>query len=287
MASGAIDVTLVDQTPSINPPARESSAAVPPPAPQRVRLMGMPISVVTESQAVRYIIDSLAAGRGGRVITPNLDQLRQYRKHAELRGMYEEAGLVVADGMPLVWASRLQRTPLPQRVAGSSMIFTLSQAAGEAGFSVFLLGGNPGSGEHAAEELRRRNPGLKIAGTCCPPVGFERNEEEMGRIRRQLAESQPDIVYVGLGFPKQERLTEQLRPLLPGAWFLGIGISFSFVAGEVRRAPRWMQRVGLEWMHRMVQEPGRLVKRYLIHGIPFGLRLMLSAIYARFAGKRN
>ncbi len=105
----------------------------------------------------------------------------------------------------------------------------------------------------------------------------------MDRIRAMLAAAAPDVVYVGLGFPKQERLIEQLRPLLPHAWFLGIGISFSFVAGEVKRAPRWMQRLGLEWTHRMVQEPGRLLKRYLIHGIPFAIRLMAGAFCARFS----
>jgi N-acetylglucosaminyldiphosphoundecaprenol N-acetyl-beta-D-mannosaminyltransferase len=251
-----------------------------------VRLLGMPISVVTEPQAVSHIIDSLAAGRGGWVITPNLDQLRLYRKHPELRPMYEQAALVVADGMPLIWASRLQKTPLPQRVAGSSMISTLSEAAGKAGFSVFLLGGNPGSADHAARELAARIPGLRIAGTCCPPFGFDKDEAEMDRIRRQLLDANPDIIYVGLGFPKQERLTERFRPLLPRAWFLGIGISFSFVAGEVKRAPRWMQRLGLEWMHRMVQEPGRLLKRYLIHGVPFGVRLMLAALRTRFAAAK-
>jgi N-acetylglucosaminyldiphosphoundecaprenol N-acetyl-beta-D-mannosaminyltransferase len=104
----------------------------------------------------------------------------------------------------------------------------------------------------------------------------------MEKIRQLLLTSQPDIVYVGLGFPKQERLIEHLRATLPRAWFLGIGISFSFLAGEVKRAPRWMQNVGLEWLHRMVQEPGRLFGRYVVHGIPFALRLFSGALKTRF-----
>jgi N-acetylglucosaminyldiphosphoundecaprenol N-acetyl-beta-D-mannosaminyltransferase len=103
----------------------------------------------------------------------------------------------------------------------------------------------------------------------------------MERIRAELLEKKPDIVYVGLGFPKQEKLIEQIRGLLPNSWFLGIGISFSFVAGEVKRAPQWMQKCGLEWVHRMWQEPGRLFKRYVIHGIPFAFRLMGAAVLYR------
>ena len=251
--------------------------------PPKIRLLGMPISVVTEAQAIRHVVDSLTAGQGGWVITPNLDQLRLFRKTADLRHMYEHAALIVADGMPLIWASRLQRTPLPERVAGSSMIGTLTAAAATAGRSVFFLGGNDGAAQRAAAELQAKHSGLRVAGSYCPPFGFDKDEVEINAIRQLLIESRPDIVYVGLGFPKQERLIEILRPSLPKAWFLGIGISFSFVAGEVKRAPRWMQRLGLEWIHRMIQEPGRLFKRYFVHGIPFAVLLFGGALRARFA----
>jgi N-acetylglucosaminyldiphosphoundecaprenol N-acetyl-beta-D-mannosaminyltransferase len=255
--------------------------------PSRIRLLGMPLSVVTEDQAVAHIVDCARARRGGWVITPNLDQLRLFRKDPHLRPMYEAASLVVADGMPLVWASRIQRTPLPERVAGSSMILTLSAAAAKAGLTVFLLGGNPGAAERAAEELARREPGLKVAGIHCPPFGFDKDPVELARIRQLLAQTRPDVVYVGLGFPKQERLIEKLRPNLPNAWFLGIGISFSFVAGEVKRAPRFMQRLGLEWLHRLAQEPGRLLRRYLVHGIPFAIVLMAMTIAVRIRTPRQ
>ena len=217
--------------------------------PPRIRLLGMPLSVVTEEQAVRYVVDSAAAGQGGWAITPNLDQLRLYRKDPALRPMYEEAALVTADGMPLIWASRLQKTPLPQRVAGSSMIFSLSKAAADANLPIFLLGGNPGAAERAAAELTRRYPGLRIVGIHCPNVGFEKDPAQMQQMIDRLTAAQPAIVYVALGFPKQEKLIEKLRPALPNAWYLGIGISFSFVAGEIKRAPRWMQKNRFKWMH--------------------------------------
>jgi N-acetylglucosaminyldiphosphoundecaprenol N-acetyl-beta-D-mannosaminyltransferase len=245
--------------------------------PPRIRLMGMPLDPVTERQAIDFIIGRLAAARGGWAITPNLDHLRLYARRPELRAMYEQADLVLADGMPLLWASRLQKSPLPQRVAGSELIYSLCAAAADRGRSVFLLGGNPGAADAAAAVLTRRSRNLRIVGTHCPPIGFEKRPDQMRRITDALSLARPDIVYVGLGFPKQERLIQSIRQLLPSAWFLGIGVSFSFVAGHIRQAPVWMRRTGLEWIHRMAQEPGRLFRRYVIEDMPFALRLLSTA----------
>lgn len=252
-----------------------------PALPARVRLMGMPIDPVTNAQAVNHVLQCLAAGRGGWAITPNLDQLRRYSLQPELRGMYEKAELILADGMPLLWAAQVQRTPLPERVAGSELIYTLSAGAARAGRSIYLLGGNEGTAEQASGKLCQIYPGLRAAGWRCPPMGFEKNEAEMAAIVGDLVRARPDIVYVGLGFPKQERLIERIRGHLPNSWFLGIGISFSFVCGEVNQAPRWMRKVGLEWVHRMVQEPRRLFRRYVIEDIPFAIRLMAEVTETR------
>ncbi len=245
-----------------------------PPTGRRINLRGMEIDCVTEQAAVDFIVNAISVGRGGWVITPNLDQLRQFCQQPALRAMYGQADLVLPDGMPLVWASRLQRTPLVQRVPGSSVIFTLTQAAAQHQFSIFLLGGKPGAAETAAKKLLEGCPGIRIAGTLCPPMGFEQDPAQMTAIRNALTAAQPDIVYVGLGFPKQERLIMQMRTAAPAAWFLGVGISISFVAGDVARAPAWMQRAGLEWLHRMIQEPGRLLRRYAVDDLPFALRLL-------------
>jgi N-acetylglucosaminyldiphosphoundecaprenol N-acetyl-beta-D-mannosaminyltransferase len=249
--------------------------------------MGMPIDPITQRQAIDHLLAGLSRGQGGRVITPNLDQLRLYHQRPELRAMYEEADLVLADGMPLLWAGRLQSTRLPERVAGSELIYTLSAAAAVAGRSIFLLGGNPCVAELAGQELARRYPGLKVAGSHCPPFGFEKDDARMRAIRDALADARPDIVYVGLGFPKQERLIEAVRDVLPTSWFLGVGVSFSFVSGEIRHAPRWMRKIGFEWVHRLVQEPGRLFERYVVHDIPFALRLLAHAATRRFHASQS
>jgi len=257
--------------------------------PQRlptVTLKGQPIHAVSEMGAVEYILNELQAGCGGWCITPNLDHLRRLTRDRKLKALYSHAALIVADGMPLIWASRIQGTPLPERVAGSSLISSLSAAAGKQGHSVYLLGGDKGTAEQAAEVLKKNYPGVRIAGIYYPEFGFESDEAQVQKLIAHLTAANPDIVYVALGSPKQEWLIGQLRGYLPRAWWLGIGISFSFLSGHVKRAPEWMQRAGLEWVHRLCQEPRRLARRYLVHGLPFAASLFTSALAGRLKHRR-
>ncbi|MBL8765427.1 MAG: WecB/TagA/CpsF family glycosyltransferase, partial [Phycisphaerae bacterium] len=234
-----------------------------------VDLLGVDVHAISEVRCVDFIAAELAAGRGGWVVTPNLDHLRRLVRESEFRELCARADLRVADGMPLVWAARLQRTPLPERVAGSNLIWSLARRSAREAWRVFLLGGDPGTADGAAEVLRASFPGLVIAGTHCPAPGFERDPARRAALIEALARAAPDVVFVALGSPKQERLIDALRGLHPRAWWLGVGISFSFVTGDVKRASPLVRRLGLEWLHRLVQEPRRLFKRYLVHGIPF------------------
>jgi N-acetylglucosaminyldiphosphoundecaprenol N-acetyl-beta-D-mannosaminyltransferase len=254
-------------------------------APGRISILGLEIDAVTEAQAIATVLHGLTDGRGGFVVTPNLEQLRQLAARPELAGLFGQADLVVADGMPLVWASRIQGSPLAERVAGSDIVWSLTAEASLRDRSIFLLGGAPGVAEAAEGVLRRRYPGARLAGHHCPPMGFERDRTEIDAIRRALQEADADIVYVGLGFPKQERLITYLLSEFPRTWFLGVGYSLSFIAGQSSRAPVWMSRLGLEWLHRLAKEPRRLAKRYLWHGLPFAARLLASAAWARLRGR--
>ncbi len=253
------------------------------PARRTIRLLGALLDSTTERQCIAHVLDSLGKGQGGWIVTHNLDHLRRLTLDGAFRALCEQADIRVADGMPLVWASRIQGTPLPERVAGSSLIWTLTQAAAMRGKSIFLLGGDGESSSRAAEALQTKHPDLTIAGVDPAPIGFDQDVARMEQLRQSLIAARPDIVYVALGSPKQEQLINDLRGTLPRAWWIGVGISFSFVCGEVRRAPRWAQRAGLEWVHRMTQEPGRLWRRYLCQGIPFAARLFVSAALNRFA----
>jgi N-acetylglucosaminyldiphosphoundecaprenol N-acetyl-beta-D-mannosaminyltransferase len=183
--------------------------------------------------------------------------------------------------MPLIWASKLQGTPLPERVAGSNLISSLSAAAAERGRGIYLLGGATGTAEAAADVLSQRYPKLRVCGTCCPTIDFEDGADGVAAVTENLRQAKPDIVYVALGSPKQEVLIDRLRDQLPGAWWLGVGNSFSFLCGHVHRAPLGVQRAGFEWLHRLIQEPRRLGRRYLIDGCPFAVKLLVGAAIQR------
>jgi N-acetylglucosaminyldiphosphoundecaprenol N-acetyl-beta-D-mannosaminyltransferase len=249
---------------------------------ERVALSGVGFDRLTEAAVVARVRAALAAGHGGRIVTPNIDILRLCRRGAEARAHVAAATYVVADGMPLIWASRLRGTALPERVAGASLIWTLSAAAAADRRSIYLLGGDPGAADRAAEVLAGRYPGLRPAGTLCPEPGFEVDPARLAAVCAEVVAARPDIVYAGLGFPKQERLIARLAPALPATWFVGCGAAIGFAAGTHRRAPQWMQRTGLEWLHRLGTEPTRLFRRYVVHDAPFALRLLAnSAVHRR------
>ncbi len=255
-------------------------------APRRMSLMGAPMDIVTESQAVDEIVAAAERGMGHWTITANLDHLRLYHHSPTEKQLIDEADLVVADGTPVVWASRLAGEPLPERVSGSSMVWSICEAARQRGQAVFLIGGDPGVAARAASVLRGTYPGLAISGTSSPRAGFEHDEQEIARILEQMTQGTPQILFVALGFPKQDLLIRTLREYLPAASFLGVGISFSYVTGDLSRPPAWVCNVGLEWAYRLLQEPThRLVRRYILDGVPFALQLMTSAARYRARGE--
>ena len=247
----------------------------------RVPVDGVGFHPVTETQVVERVFDDLAGRRGGFLVTPNVDILRQLRRPS-LRTLVERAHLVVADGMPVIWASRLAARPLPERVTGSSLVQSLTSRAASSGRTIFLLGGDPGIAERAAERLSSDHAGLTVAGWHFPPFGFEKDPDAMLEIRATLAAASPDIVFVGLGFPKQEQLILSLHEEFPEIWFVACGGGLTMAAGEVARAPGWAQRSGLEWTHRLVKEPRRLVRRYLVHDAPFAAGLLMRSFASRF-----
>jgi exopolysaccharide biosynthesis WecB/TagA/CpsF family protein len=249
-------------------------------APAAVSLRGVRLHVVTERECVARVVEALAAGRGGWIATVNVDHLRRAGRDAAFARLCAEAALAVADGMPLVWASRLQRTALPERVSGSDLLWSLSAAAAASARAVFLLGGgSPDTARKAADALRERHPSLRIAGTHYPEVGFEDDARAMEAITAAVRSARPDIVFVALGSPKQERLIAALRVELPRAWWVPVGIALSFAAGQMQRAPEWMRRAGLEWLYRLKQEPRRLARRYLLDDAPFAIALLGGAAF--------
>ena len=247
-----------------------------------VTVEGVNFHAVTEQDAVSHIMNSLASGRGGTVVTPNVDILRQMRAGIN-RDIAAACDLVLADGMPVVWASRLKRSPLPERVTGASLAWELAAAAERAGLSVFVLGGAADVPGRAAAQLVRSLPGRVVAGHHSPPMDFTTSHADYQEVEDAVVLSKPDIVLVGLGFPKQELLSLQLRTAWPGAWYVGCGAAVDFMAGDVPRAPAVLQRLGLEWTYRLVKEPRRLARRYLQHGLPYAAAMLVRSAVAGLA----
>ncbi|GAA3837580.1 hypothetical protein GCM10022226_69610 [Sphaerisporangium flaviroseum] len=247
----------------------------------RVTVAGVAVDALTEGQVVGRVVAALERGEGGHVVTPNVDICRACSRDPEVRALVEGADIAVPDGMPLVWASALLGTPVPERITGADLIWSLSEAAAAKGLSIYLLGGPPGVAVRAAEVLSDRYPGLRVAGVAAPPYGFDTTAEGLAAVRESLRAAAPRLVFVGLGFPKQDRLIAALRADLPGAWFVGCGSAIAFTAGSVRRAPEWMRRSGLEWLFRLAGEPGRLARRYLVDDLPFALRLLTTCYLKR------
>lgn len=213
-------------------------------------------------EVVGEVVRLARRGAPAMVVTPNADQVVNLERDPQLRAAYARADLVTPDGMPVVWASRLLGTPVKERVTGADLMPRLCEVAAREQLKVFLLGGAPGVAEQAAHNLVQANPGLEVTGTLSPPLGFERDDAQCASIVEAIRASDADLVFVCLGSPKQEVWTSRHLALFDKGVFLGVGAAVDFCAGKVRRAPRWMQRTGMEWLFRVSQEPGRLIGRY-------------------------
>jgi N-acetylglucosaminyldiphosphoundecaprenol N-acetyl-beta-D-mannosaminyltransferase len=244
---------------------------------------GIDFNLMSETEVISHVIGESRVGRGGWIATPNVDILCQVRRNPEALRLVQKASLRMPDGMPIIWAGKIMGKPLVERVTGSSLIFTLTQAAAENGLSIYLLGGDPGVPEAAGENLTLRYQGLQVAGTDAPSVGFDGSIDGFMAVRQRLLNAEPKIVYVGLGFPKQERVICELLPVMPSAWFIACGAAITFAAETASRAPFWMQRSGLEWLHRLAKEPRRLFQRYIFNDLPYAIGLLALAVATRIA----
>lgn len=261
-------------------------------------ILGVPIDTFSMDEAVAYIFqlveDHAQDGRPRLVCTANTDfivntlswSMRRSR-HSELLDILRGADLVTPDGMPVVWAGRCLGAPFKGRVTGADLVPRLAREAAARGKSLYLLGGSPGSAKKASELLRAHNSGLVIAGWSSPYVhvqggelvrSFEADREIVGAINA----ARPDILLIGFGNPKQEIWFHLNRHRLRVPVSIGVGGTFEFITGSTRRAPAWMQELGLEWFHRLCQDPSRLAKRYLADLVKFGILIWPSiAIHKR------
>lgn len=243
--------------------------------PDRVTIAGIDIDRYSFNESVEVILEHvLDRGKPEYVVTPNAQHIVDLQRDKEFQRIYREAFLVVPDGVSLLWAAKFLRDPFRGRVNGTDLFERLAAVAADHRLKIFLMGGRPGAAERAAIVLENRYPGLQVAGTYCPPFGFEKDPAELQRISDAIRSAAPDILFVGLGAPKQEKWIEQHYQSLGVPVSLGIGVSFEFVAGMVKRAPKFMQKSGLEWFFRLIVEPRRLWKRYVVGNTLFTLMVL-------------
>ena len=229
----------------------------------RIPFMNIYLDNITAAEALDYIDEWIASRKRGCIITPNCDQIVQIEKNPSLKPIWNSAELLLADGHPLLWFAKWYKTPLKEKINGSSFTPELCRRAAEKGYSVFLLGAAPGVAKKAAENLQKTYPGLRIAGTFSPSYGFEKNPEEVESINTMLRNSHADILILGLSGPKQEIYSYENMEKYDIPVTINAGATIDFLAGNKKRAPKWMVDNGLEWLYRMIKEPKRVGKRVL------------------------
>ena len=269
MASNAL---VIDRL--VASPRPVDSGMVEPDRP-RVAMAGTLIDPLDLAAAVERIRQFLRSGTAHQVVTVNLDFLAIAARNVRFQTAINQADLAVPDGMPLVWLSRLRGEQLPERVAGVDLVDACCALAAETGDGVFLLGAGPGIAESAARQLELRHPGLRIVGTYSPAMG-QADAADNASMVRIVRDAKPGFLFVALGAPRQDLWIHDHLDQLGVPVAMGVGCVLDLLAGTVTRAPVWMQHTGFEWSYRLLHEPGRLWRRYLLEDIPTLIRLLLE-----------
>lgn len=230
----------------------------------RMKFMNTEIDNLTMDETLEAIDDLIQRNINAYVVTPNVDHIVQLERGGELCEVYQNANLILADGMPLLWIAKWYGTPIKQKISGSDLFPLLCEMAANKGYTMYFLGAEEGVDAKAAENLTKRYVGLQVVGTYSPPIGFEKDENELDKVRRKILEVKPHILIVGLGCPKQELFILHNKDKLEVPISLGFGASLDFEANHIKRAPKWISDHGLEWLFRIIQDPRRMAKRYLI-----------------------
>ena len=235
----------------------------------RIKFMNTEIDNLTMAETLSAIEDLIQQKKNAYIVTPNVDHIVKLESNELLKASYSEADLILTDGKPLVWASKIYRKPIKEKISGSDLFPELCKLAAEKHYSMFFLGAKEGVAARAAENLKIKYPGLEVVGCYAPPWGFEKDSTELDKIEKMIKDAKPHILILALGCPKQEIFAHQFRNRFNVPVSLCLGATLDFSAGRVKRAPRWMANVGLEWLFRLCQEPKRMFKRYVLEDWKF------------------
>lgn len=215
-------------------------------------------------ETVQVIEKMISNGQKSYIVAVNVDVVIKMEEDGYLKEIADNADIVLVDGKPLVWISKLHKCPVKAKVSGSDLVPLFCEKADQKGYSVFILGGKEGIAIQAEKNLKKKFPKINIVGTYAPPLGFEEDNQELEYINKKISVASPDVLIVCLGCPKQEKWVYENYQKYNAKVSICAGATVDFLAGNVKRAPKWMSEHGLEWFYRFMQEPRRLFKRYFV-----------------------
>lgn len=239
------------------------------------KLLNTWVNNLDMEETVAAVEQMIASDRKSYVVAINVDVVMKIEEDSYLKKVVDEADMVLVDGKPLVWISRLHGNPVKEKISGSDLVPVLCRKAAEKGYRIFILGGKDGVAKAAETRLQRMYSEIQIAGVYAPPFGFEKDAKELNHINAMITDAHPDILITCFGCPKQEKWIYENIDKYDAKVSVCAGATVDFLAGTVKRAPKWMSDHGLEWLYRFMQEPRRLFKRYFIDDIQI-LKLIMK-----------
>lgn len=234
---------------------------------KKVKLLNTYVNNLSMRETTNAVEGMIHADKKSYIVAVNVDVIVKIEKDVLLKELIDKADMVLVDGKPLIWISKIHKQPIKAKISGSDLVPKLCEIATDKGYTLYILGGKEGIAEKAKVKLENQLPGIKIVGTYAPPFGFEKDQRELDRINAMISEAHPDILITCLGCPKQEKFIYQNINKYDAKVSICAGATVDFLAGNVTRAPKWMSEYGLEWFYRFLQEPKRMFKRYFIDDV--------------------
>lgn len=227
-------------------------------------LLNTHVNNTTMDDALLYIEELIHREQPSYVMAVNVDVIIKIEQDKYLKQVSDDADMVIVDGKPLIWIAKWHKNPIKEKISGSDLVPALCKIAAKKRYKMFILGGKDGVAEQAKRNLEEKYEGIDVVGTYAPPFGFEKSEQEIEKTNSIIKAASPDIVVVCFGCPKQEKYVYENYKKYGAKVSVCAGATVDFLAGNVKRAPRWMSDHGLEWLYRFFQEPKRLFKRYFV-----------------------
>ena len=231
---------------------------------EKIKILNTYINNISLHETLSKIEQFIHNQKKAYIVAVNVDVIMKIEGDNYLKEIVNKADIVLADGKPLVWISKIYKRPIKAKISGSDLVPLICQMAERRGYSIFILGGKEGVALKASERLVEHFPKINIVGTYAPPIGFEHDIVELEKANKAISEANPDILITCLGCPKQEKFIYENINIYNAIVSICAGATVDFLAGDIKRAPKWLSNVGLEWFYRFIQEPKRLFKRYFI-----------------------